>query len=424
MRRVAVTGIGLVSALGVGTEETWRGLVEGRSGVGPIESYDASSLQTRLAAEVTDFEPEQFANRKTLRSMTRNDQLALAGATLAVRDSGYEFGEDGGRSGLFVGSNKEISNPMHILEGSLVARNDDGSVDIRRLGESASSAFYPLFYVEGLQAASLFYISQAFGLMGANTYFAGTADAGAAAIGRAFRSVRRGEVDVAVAGGFDDAASWWSMTKMEPFGVLSPQNELGAGACRPFDVDRSGTILGEGAAFVVVEELEAARRRGARIYGEIAGFGSATDTYRLITPDPEGRALARAIGAALDDGETNPAAVQYVAADGTGTRRGDASEARALRRVFGENGSAPVASSIKPATGNLIGGAGALNVAVALLALAHAVVPPTLNLEHPDPVCNTVDFVPREAREVPVEHAVALARGLEGQNLALLVRAV
>ena len=195
MRRVAVTGIGLVSALGVGTEETWNGLVEGRSGIGPIESYDASSLQTRLAAEVSDFEPEQFANRKTLRSMTRNDQLALAGATLAIQDSGFEFGEDGSRNALFVGSNKEISNPMHILEGSLVARNDDGTVDLKRLGANASSAFYPLFYVEGLQAASLFYVSQTFGLMGANTYFAGTAEAGAAAIGRGFRSVRRGEVE-------------------------------------------------------------------------------------------------------------------------------------------------------------------------------------------------------------------------------------
>jgi len=424
MRRVAVTGIGLVTPLGVGTDETWRSLVEGRSAIGPIESYDASSLQTQLAGEVKDFDPEQFANRKTLRSMTRNDQLALAGATLAVRDSGYELAENGERAGLFVGSNKEISNPMHILEASLYARNEDGSVDIRRLGESASSAFYPLFYVEGLQAASIFYISHAFGLMGANTYFAGTAEAGASAIGRAVRAVRRGEVDVAVAGGFDDASSWWSMTKLEPFGVLTPRNDLGAGACRPYDVERSGTVLGEGAAFLILEDYSAAERRGARVYGEIVGFGSAYDTYRMITPDPEGRALAHAIGAALEEAQTAPDAVQYAAADGTGTKLGDASEARALRSVFGTDGGGLAASSVKPATGNLVGGAGALNVAVALLATSHKIVPPTLNLEQPDPVCNAIDWVPREAREVPVDHALALARGLEGQNVALLVRAV
>jgi 3-oxoacyl-[acyl-carrier-protein] synthase II len=419
MNRVAVTGIGLVTSLGVGVEPTWQRLLAGDSGIGDIESYDASSLATRRAGEVKDFEPEQFANRKTLRSMTRNDQLALAGASLAVTDSGYEFPEDGSpRAGLFVGSNKEISNPMHILEASLVARNDDGSVDIRRLGAEASSAFYPLFYVEGLQAASIFYISHAFGLKGSNTYFAGTAEAGASAIGRGFRAVKRGEVDVAVAGGFDDASSWWSVTKMEPFGVLTSSD------CRPYDVRRSGTVLGEGSAFVVLEPLEAAQKRGARVYAEIVGFGSGADTYKLITPDPEGRALGRAVGAALREGDVAADAVQYVAADGTGTKRGDASEAHALRSVFGANGAGPVASSVKPATGNLIGGAGALNVAVAVLAVANGAVPPTLNLEQPDPACNGLDWVPKESRELRVEHALGLARGLEGQNVAVLARAV
>lgn len=419
MNRVAVTGIGLVTSLGVGVDATWQRLLAGDSGIGDIESYDASSLATRRAGEVRDFEPEQFANRKTLRSMTRNDQFALAGASLAVSDSGYEFPEDGSpRAGLFVGSNKEISNPMHILEASLVARNDDGSVDIRRLGAEASSAFYPLFYVEGLQAASIFYISHAFGLKGSNTYFAGTAEAGASAIGRGFRAVKRGEVDVAIAGGFDDASSWWSVTKMEPFGVLTSSE------CRPYDVRRSGTVLGEGSAFVVLEPLESAQKRGARVYAEIVGFGSGADTYKLITPDPEGRALARAVGAALREGDVAADAVQYVAAEGTGTKLGDASEAHALRTVFGGNGARPVASSVKPATGNLVGGAGALNIAVAVLAVANGAVPPTLNLEQPDPACNGLDWVPKESRELPVEHALGLARGLEGQNVAVLARAV
>jgi 3-oxoacyl-[acyl-carrier-protein] synthase II len=422
VRRVVVTGIGLVTPLGVGTEETWKGLVEGKSGVAPISGYDATALRTKLAADIPDFDPEQFAHRRVLRSMTRNDQLALAGASLALADAGLESSEDGDRRALFVGSNKEISNPMNILEGSLVARNEDGSVDIRRLGEQASSAFHPLFYVEGLQAASIFYISQAHALKGANTYFAGTAEAGVLAIGRGYRAVRRGEADVAVAGGFDDASSWWNMTKFDTIGILTQRNDLGAAACRPYDVDRSGTVLGEGSAFLVLEPAEDAAARGARVYAEIAGLGNAYDSRRLITPDPDGGSLATAIGAALREADAAPGDVDYVATHGSGTRAGDASEARALRSVFGDDGKV-AASSVKPATGHLIGGAGALNAAVAALAISNGVVPPTLNLEHPDPECDGLDLVPRESRRTQVRQALALARGLEGQNVALAIRA-
>lgn len=422
MTRVVVTGVGLATPLGVGTEAAWNGLLEGRTAIKPITSYDASSLRTQQAAEIADFDAEQFANRKTLRSMTRNDQLALAGASLAVADAGLDFSEDGDRAGLFVGSNKEISNPMNILEGSLIARNDDGTVDIRRLGESASSAFHPLFYVEGLQAASIFYISQAHSLKGANTYFAGMGEAGLMAIGRAYRSVRRGEAHVALAGGFDDASSWWNMTKFDTLGVLTQHNELGAAACRPYDVERSGTVLGEGAAFLVLEPEERAKARGARIYAEIAGFAAAYDAERLITPDPEGRGLARAMERALAEGETPTGDVDYVATQGNGTKRGDESEAVALRSLFGDSGK-PAASSVKAATGDMIGGSGALNAAVAALAVHHGKVPPTLNLEHVDPACAGIDWVPKEAREVKVQRALALARGFEGQSVAVLMKA-
>jgi 3-oxoacyl-[acyl-carrier-protein] synthase II len=422
MTRVVITGVGLATPLGVGTDAAWSALLEGQTAIKPITSYDASSLRTQQAAEITDFDAEQFANRKTLRSMTRNDQLALAGASLAVADAGLDFSDDGDRAGLFVGSNKEISNPMNILEGSLFARNEDGSVDIRRLGESASSAFHPLFYVEGLQAASIFYISQAHSLKGPNTYFAGMGEAGLMAIGRAYRSVRRGEAHVAVAGGYDDASSWWNMTKFDTLGVLTQRNDLGAEACRPYDAERSGTVLGEGAAFLVLEPEERAKARGARIYAELAGFGAAYDAKRLITPDPEGRGLAHAMERALAEGETTAADVDYVATHGNGTKRGDVSEAHALRTLFAD-GDKPAASSVKAATGDLIGGSGALNAAVAALAVHHGKVPPTLNLEHVDPACAGIDYVPNEAREVKVSRALALARGFEGQNVAVLVRA-
>ncbi len=423
MRRVAVTGIGLVTPLGVGTDETWSALAAGKSAVAPITGYDASALRTQLAADVPDFDPEQFAHRRVLRSMTRNDQLALAGASLALADSGLAPAEDdaAGRRALFVGSNKEISDPMNILEGSLVSRNEDGSVDIRRLGEQASSAFHPLFYIEGLQAASIFYISQAHGLKGANTYFAGTAEAGLLAIGRGYRAVRRGEADIAVAGGFDDASSWWNMTKYDTMGLLTQRNELGAAACRPYDAGRTGTVLGEGSAFVVLEDADAAKGRGAHVYGEVVGLGNAYDSRKLITPDPEGSSLVTAIRAALREADSKPVDVDYVASHGSGTRAGDASEARALREVFGADGRP--ASSVKAATGHLIGGAGALNVAVAALAIEKGLMPPTLNLERPGADCDGLDWVAREAREGRVTQALALARGLEGQNVALAIRA-
>ena len=293
-RRVAVTGIGLVTALGIGTEPTWQALVEGRSGVGPIESYDVSSLRTQIGGEATDFEPKEWVHPKILRKLTRGDQFALVGSILAMEDAGLELAEEQSqRAGLFLGSNKEVSDLMHLLEPTLAARNPDGSVDMVRFGESAHGSAYPLFYVEGLQAASLFYISERFQLKGVNTYFAGTAEAGMTAVGRGYRAVRRGEADIVIAGGYDDAVSWWNTTKLDDFdGYLTGQNELGAGACKPFDRDRDGTVLGEGSAFLVLEELESARSRGARSYAEVVGFGGGADALGL----PAGVTAPKAVG--------------------------------------------------------------------------------------------------------------------------------
>lgn len=427
MRRVVVTGVGLLTAVGLDTASTWDGLVSGRSGVRPIEDYDASSLRTQLAAELDGFDPKNYADRKALRSMTRNDQLALAGAATAVADAKLETPEEGDparhRRGLFIGSNKEVSNLPPILDGVRYSETPDGGTSVAQLGEKATSAFPPLYYVEGLQAASLFYISHAYGLMGANTYFAGTGDAGATAVGRAFRAVRRGDADVVIAGGFDDATSWWNMTKYDAMGILTDQNELGAEACRPYDAERSGAVLGEGSAFLVLEDADHAAARGATAHAEIVGTGSANDTYGLLTPDPSGAPLARAIGAALRDAGTEAGEVGYVVTHGCGTRDGDASEAAALRSAFGA-GSTPAASSVKAATGHLVGGAGALNAAVAVLALEHRVLPPTLNLDAPAADCAGVDWVTGEARAAEPSVALALSRGLEGQTVALAFRAI
>jgi 3-oxoacyl-[acyl-carrier-protein] synthase II len=421
MRRVVVTGVGVISALGGDADETWAGLLAGRSGVGPIRGFDASSLRTRLAAEIPDFDPRALIDRRAARKMIRADRFAVAAARLAVRDAGLEDGLDGDRTALFTGGSKEVSDLTKLVT-AIIAATEDGKFDVRRVGENMS-AFNPLFYVEGLQGASLFYISSALGLRGANTYFAGTAEAGMSAIGRAFRGVRRGEADVAIAGGADDPVWWWAMSSFDSLGVLTDANELGAAAFRPFDRRGGGSVLGEGGAFVVLEEYDAARARGARIYAEVSGYGNAADAHKVAAPHPEGRGLVRAVRRALEDGGTAAGDVSYVAAHGSATVLGDLSEARALRTAFGDGPGAPVASSVKPATGHLVGAAGALNVAVAALAVRAGAVPPTLNHEETRAGCE-FDWVPGTARELPVGVALAVARGLEGQNAVLALRSV
>jgi 3-oxoacyl-[acyl-carrier-protein] synthase II len=422
VRRVAVTGIGLCTPLANDTESTWAALIEGRSAVGPIRGYDAGSLETQIGGEVQDLNPREYvANRRSLRTMTQHDIYAMVAAKGAIEDSSLDLGEDpAGRNALFTAGNKQVSDPDYFAESSVAARDVEGKADIRRFGELAYNSVHPLFYLEGIQGASLFYISEQWGLRGANTYFSGTAEAGLLAVARGYRAVRRGEVDVALCGASDSPIFWWHMAAWDTFGVLTTRNELGAAACAPYDRDRDGTVMGEGGAFLLLEDLEAALARGAAIYAEVVGAGAAADTGYLSSPDPSGRAVTAAAERALQAAGIASDGVDYIAAHGDGTRDGDASEAAGLRQLFGDG---VLASSVKPATGNLVGAAGALNAAVAALALARQAVPPTLNLEHVDPACAGIDWIAKEAREARVNVALALARGLEGQNVTLALRA-
>jgi len=417
---VAVTGIGLVTALGIGTEATWRALVDGRSGVGPVTRFDASSLRSQLAAEQPGFDAKAFVtNRKSLRIMTRGDQLGYAAAALALRDAAWEPDSTAGsRVAVYAGSNKEMPDPEHFRDALLASLDEDRRADVRRFGTAAFESVYPLFYVEGLPGSLLFFISEAYGFTGSNAYFAGTAESSAVAIGTAFRAIRRGEADVALAGGFDDPVSWWNFTKLDALEILTDRNDLASAACRPFDRDRTGSVLGEGAAFLLLEELEIARRRGARVYAELVGFGSAFAAAGFMTPDEDGVEVAAAVEAALREAGSPGDRFGYVAGHGSGTVRGDLSESRGIRSALGSHADTIVGSSIKPATGHLVGAAGALNAAVAALAVDAGVVPPTLNLESPDRGC-LLDWVPRESRAVDLNGALAIARGLEGQAVAL-----
>lgn len=421
MNRVVITGIGLVTPLAVGTRETWRRLILGHSAPGPIQRFNASSLSTRIAGEIHDFEPQHFiTRRRILNLMTRGDQLAFAATELAIRDAALDLStHDCERVGLFIGSNKDACALEHFIPIAQACSREDGTIDEERM-YTITQNVYPLIFVEGLPASSLFFISEAYGLKGCNDFFVGTADASALAVSRAYRAIRRGEAEVALAGGFDEAVTWLNMVKLQAMGLLAQRNDLGNTAYRPFDKQRSGTIIGEGAAFVVLETYEAAKRRGAHIYAEIGGSGTFYDAYQLIKPHPRGRGLALAIQAALREAATTPEQIDYIAAHGSATRLGDASEAAAIQDIFGDNATG---SSIKPATGHLVAAAGILNIAVSALAIRHQQLPPTLNLHELDPECR-LDWVPLQAREARVEQTLALARGLEGQNVALMLRKI
>ncbi len=418
-RRVVVTGIGLLTALGEGAAATWDGLTAGRCGVRTIDSYDPSPLETRLGATMPGFDPSRYLSRRELRTLTREDQFAVAATSLALTDAGIDTGHPmGERAGLYLGGDKEIARMDDFIAGLYASRRADGEIDMRRLGSTASSTFRPLFYVEGLQPAAVFHVSRKFGIRGSNAYLHGSADSGAMAVGRAYRAVRRGDADTVVAGGFSEATSWWFMAKTDVFGLMTTRNELGDRACRPFDVERTGSVLGEGAALLVLEEREHALARGARVYAEITGLGGGNDCARAPAPDPRGRGVVRAVRRALGEaGVTHP---DYIAAHGSGTTQGDASETRALHEALGDRAGIPAVSSVKPQTGHLSAGAGALNSAVCALSLHSGHVPATRNLDKPAPECD-LNLVRSGARRTEPRTAMALARGVEGQAVALLL---
>ncbi|MBL1076438.1 beta-ketoacyl-[acyl-carrier-protein] synthase family protein [Nocardia sp. 2] len=419
-----ITGIGLVTALGEGVTATWDAIVDGRSGVAPLRSYDTAPLRTRIGAEIPDFDAARYMKARTIRMSTRGDQFGIAAAALALGDAGLDTDALGMRAGLYLGGNKDVCDLDPLIAGIVGIRNVDSASSIRLIGELAPSMIPPLIYVEGLQSAACFHISLMFGIRGPNAYYAGAADAGAMAIGRAMRAIRRGEADLAVAGGCDDATTWWAMSKMDGLGLLTRRNELGERACRPFDRDHDGAVLGEGGVVLVLEEREHALARGARCYAEITGVGSGNDSVRAPGCAADGRGLVRAIAqartdaAALRDIDAVRGPFDRVLAHGSGTPSGDLSEMRALRTALGVEAEKLAVTSCKPQVGHLVGAAGAMNVAAAALSLYSGVVPSTLNHSTAAPGCD-LDVVAGSARETPAGRALALARGVEGQAVAV-----
>lgn len=407
-RRIVVTGLGAVSPVGVGVDAMWESITAGRSGVGPITAFDASAYPVRFAACVDDWDPTPWIDTKEARRLSRFQQFALASALMAVEDAGLEIDEtNADRVGVIVGSG---------IGGLATMEEQKAVLDAKGPGR-VSPFLVPMMIVD-LAAG---HISIRLGAKGINYAPVSACATGTHSIGEAGEAIRRGDADVVIAGGFDCGVTPLGLAGFSAARSLSTRNDDPQGASRPFDADRDGFVMGEGGAVLVLEELEHARSRGARIYGELAGYGASADAYHLTAPDPSGDGARRAMQQALDSAGVSPSAVDYINAHGTSTGLGDAAETGAIKQVFGAD--APPVSSTKSMTGHLLGGAGSLEAAICLLAMRHGVLPPTINYTTPDPECD-LDYVPNIAREAVLRSALSNSFGFGGHNATLLFTAL
>jgi 3-oxoacyl-[acyl-carrier-protein] synthase II len=425
MRRVVVTGLGVVAPNGVGKEAFWSACVNGRSGVGPIRTFDASAHPVRVAAEVPDFDLGPFvpgAHRKSLKVMGRAARFGVAAAGLAVRDGGLDLTrEDPERVGVVMGTGLVPLDLPEVAPLLAAACGEDGAVRSDRLGRQGSDALFPLWILKYLPNMTAAHISLIHGAQGPNSTITTACAAGTQAVGEAFRLIARGDADLMLAGGADSRVDPLLLLAYSALGALSPARRPPAEVSRPFDGQRDGFVLGEGAGVMLLEELERARRRGAVIYAEVLGLGSSFDAYGVTKPDPDAGGAVRAIRWALQEARVDLQDVDYINAHGTSTRLNDLMETTAVKRAFNGAAEKLPLSSIKSMIGHLIGAAGAVEAVALALTLHQGVLPPTINQTHPDPGCD-LDYVPNCAREMPVRTAVSTSFGFGGQNAALVMR--
>ena len=408
MRRVVVTGLGAVSAVGLGAEQTWQSVTAGKSGIGPIMLFDVSEYTTRIGACVKDWDPSPWLDTKEARRMARFQQFAVAAAAMAMEDCGLEITEGNAeRVGVIVGSGV----------GGLGVMEDQKEILLTK-GPSRVSPFLVPMMIADLAAG---HISIRYNARGINYATVSACASGSHAIGEAAEAIKRGDADVVISGGFDCGITPLGLAGFAAARSLSTRNDEPERASRPFDLDRDGFVIGEGGAILVMEELEHARARRAHIYGELAGYGASADAYHMTAPAPDGNGARRAMQQALDRARMNPGGVGYVNAHGTATDLGDAAETQAIKEVFGPD--VPPVSSTKSMTGHLLGGAGALEGLISVLALERGVLPPTINYETPDPRCD-LDYVPNTAREMRVSAVMSNSFGFGGHNASLLFAAV
>jgi 3-oxoacyl-[acyl-carrier-protein] synthase II len=406
--RVVITGLGAVTPVGNTAEEFWASLTQGKSGIGPITRFDSTGFPTRIAGEVKGFDALKYVDKKDDRKLDLYLKYALACAVMAVEDAGLDPAkEDGDRFGVLVGSG--IGGISTLLESHKVLL-DKGP-------DRVSPFFIPMLIIN--MASGL--ISMRFGARGPNSSVVTACATGNHAIGDATRMIQRGDADVMIAGGAEAIIIPLTIAGFCQMKAMSTRNDEPTKASRPFDAERDGFVCGEGGGLVVLESLEHARRRDARIYAEVVGYGMTGDAHHMTAPDPEGDGAARAMASALRDGGLEPSAVGYINAHGTSTPYNDKFETIAIKRVFGEHAKRLPVSSTKSMTGHLLGAAGGIEAIATTLALHHGILPPTINFEKPDPECD-LDYVPNQARKQDVDVALSNAFGFGGTNATLAFR--
>ena len=425
--RTAVTGMGVVSPVGVGIEAFWDSLVRGRSGIGLITQFDASTAPVRFAAEVKadQFEASRYvANRKSLKLMSKISQFAVAAADMALKQSGLDTGKmDPARIGVCLGSAAAQSPVSRLARHFVSSSGADNDLDMNKFWTAGQAALDPMDYLKQLANMPACHVAINFQLMGPNNTIATACAAGTQAIGEAHRTIQRGDATVMLAGGADTRVHPDSLIRFALLGALSRRNDSPEMASRPFDAHRDGFVLAEGSGVVVLEDMDHAIKRSAPIYAEVVGYGSSSDAFRLTDGHPEAKGSALAISAAMRDGGIKTSEVGYINAHGTSTMQNDRIETLAIKRVFGPDAYRIPVSSTKSMTGHLISAAGAVEMIACVLAMQNRTVPPTINYETADECCD-LDYVPNQARAADIDIAISNSFGFGGQNAVIAVRKV
>jgi len=407
-RRVVITGLGIVSPLGMGLEKSWDALVKGRCGIREITRFEASGYPVRIAGEVPDFDPSDFIPRKELKKMDLFIQYALVAGLMAVEDSGLEITDENARRvGVYVGAG--IGGLPAIEHWHKVLQNK---------GPERITPFFIPMVIINLASGQ---ISIRTGARGPNDSSVTACATGTHSVGDAFRIIQRGSADAMIAGGAESTITPLCIAGFNAMKALSRRNDAPAEASRPFDRDRDGFVVGEGAGVVVLEELEHARKRGARIYAEVAGYGMNSDAFHMTMPSPEGVGAAECMELALEDAGLNPGDIDYINAHGTSTYYNDLYETTAIKSVFGDDARRLAVSSTKGATGHLLGGAGGIETVFTAKAVAIGIMPPTINHNEPGEGCD-LDYVPNTAREARIRAALSNSFGFGGTNAVLVMR--
>ncbi|MGF1485535.1 MAG: beta-ketoacyl-ACP synthase II [Prochloraceae cyanobacterium] len=405
LKRVAITGLGALTPIGNDIAEYWQGLLNGRNGIGPITRFDAAAHSSRIAGEVKGFDPHDYMERKEAKRMDRFCQFAVAASKQAIADSQLEINDlNADRVGVLIGSGIGGIKVLEVQQEIYLTK-----------GPSRCSPFMIPSMIANM-AAGLVAIQ--LGAKGPNCCTVTACAAGSNAIGDAFRLIQRGYADAMICGGTEAAVTPLGVAGFAAMKALSSRNDDPSVACRPFDRDRDGFVIGEGSGILILEELEMALNRGAKIYAEIVGYGMSCDAHHITAPVPDGRGATRAIELALKDGNINPEQIDYINAHGTSTAANDVTETKAIKKALGKKAYNVAISSTKSMTGHLLGGSGGIEAVATALAIAEGKIPPTINLFDPDPECD-LDYVPKLSRSAAIEVALSNSFGFGGHNVTL-----